>query len=531
MKRSIKKFTPLLLFVILAFALVGCGNKENVTKDKNENTKEVKVENAQVNKEEEIVLASYRDMAPGEKDGYYCSSALYVWEPLITQDESGTPIPCLAESWKKSDDGKVWTFNLRKNVTFHDGSKFNADTVIANLERIKTEVKKSGFYPLDIESHYPGLVKYEKTDDYTLVLTFEKPSPTQDYNMVDWGSAIYAPTCFDENNDFNGPAIGTGPFKILDHVPEQYVTIERNDEYWGEKSKAQQVKIKVIPDTDTKYSALKSEEIMGVLDLNAISPSHANELKGSKDFNLETSKSTMIRFLIPNGKKFPFNDVRMRQALSLIIDRDEIVEAVHYGFATPTQNILNNSTPFYKDLPVEHNVEKAKALAKEVIGDKAVEVDYYFSESDPVLKTECELVSSYMEELGLKVNLHPVDYSLMKEKMKTGDFDLARAQQGLSNGEASTIFKRFMLPDGDHNQNYSLGYDNPKVNELMAQASKTLDLKERKAIYDEIQYISAQDLPIIPLFNDKTLLAHNNKIDGYDAKLYGLELPHIFWAK
>lgn len=537
MKGSIKKVLGIILLIVMALSLVACGNKQEAGKQeepvKQELAKSKEEKNEvlekKVNEDTEIVLGGYRDMAPGEKDGYYCSWALYVWEPLVTQDENGTPIPCLAESWEMSEDGKVWTFDLRKDVKFHDGSDFNADVVIANIDRIKPEVKKSRFYPLDINSHYPGLVSYEKVDDTTVKFTFENPSPTQHYNMVNWGSAIYAPSCFDENNDFNGPAIGTGPFKLGEHVPDQFVTIERFDDYWGDLAKAKQIKVKVIPDTDTKFSALMSGEIKGVLDLNAISPSHANELKKSGEFSLETAKSTMIRFLIPNGTKFPFNDTRMRQAVSLIIDRDEVVEAVHYGFAKPTTNILNYSTPFYKELPIEHNPEKAKELAKEVLAGQEVEIDFYFSESDPVLKTESELIATYLEELGLKVNLLPVEYSLMREKMKAGDFHIARAQQGLSNGEASTIFRRFMAPGGDHNQNYSLGYDSPEVNELMDKASKTLDMDERRAVYDEIQLISTQDLPIIPLFNDKTVLAHSNEIAGYDAQLYGLELPHINW--
>lgn len=524
----------------MVLTFTACGGKDKaeeapaeVAEEKTtEKTAEVESEPEVVDENEPIVLASYRDMVPGEKDGYYCSWALYVWEPLITQDTNGTPIPCLAESWEMSEDGKVWTFNLRQGVKFHNGEDFNADAVIANMDRIKPEIKASRFYPLDINSHYPGLESYEKVDDYTVKYTFADPAPTQLFNMVNWGSAMYAPTNFDDNNDFNGPAIGTGPFKIKSHVPDQYVELERNEEYWGEKAQAKYITVRAIPDADTKYSALMSEEIMGVLDLNAISPAYAYDIQNSSsDFSVVTAKSTMIRFLIPNGTRFPFNDVRMKQAVSLALDREEIVNGVHYGYAVPTTNILNYSTPFYKDFPVEENMEKAKELAKEVLGDETVEIDFLYNGKDNLLKTECELVSTYLEELGLKVNLVPLEYSDVRERMKAGDFDLARSQQGLSNGEASTIFRRFMVTSGDHNQNYSLGYESEKVNELMDRASKSLDMEERKEIYNEIQEISTVDLPVIPIFNDQTVLAHNNKIAGYDAQLYGLELPHIHWAK
>lgn len=511
-----KKFYLTLLSIIFTLCLVACGNPA---------TSEQQV----VNKDEPIVLASYRDMVPGPKDGYYASKSLYVWEPLITQDTSGNPVPCLAQSWEMSKDGKEWIFHLRKNVKFHNGEDFNADAVIANMDRMKKEIKKSRFYPLDIKFHYPGLDSYEKIDDYTVKYTFNQPRPTQIFNMVNWGSAIYAPTNFDENGDFNGPAIGTGPFKLKNHVPNQYVELERNDSYWGEKAKTKFITIKVIPDADTKFSALKSGEILGVLDLNAISPAYAKELEKSDDFTVEVAKSTMIRFLIPNGTKFPFNDPRMKQAVSLALNRQEIVDAIHYGYAKPTTNILNYSTPFYKEFPVEYNLEKAKKLAKEVIGDKDVTIDFLYNGKDALLKTECELVQTYLQELGIKVNLVPLEYSAVRKRMKAGDFGLARAQQGLSNGEAYTIFGRFMVTSGDHNKNYSLGYESEKVNELMSKAAASLDINERQNYYNQIQEISTVDLPIIPLFNDKTVLAHSNKIAGYDAQLYGVDLPNIRW--
>lgn len=221
----------------------------------------------------------------------------------------------------------------------------------------------------------------------------------------------------------------------------------------------------------------------------------------------------------------------MKQAISLALDRDEIINGVHYGYAVSTTNILNYSTPFYKEIPVEHNMEKAKELAKEVLGDETVEVEFLYNGKDNLLKTECELVQTYLEELGLKVTLVPLEYSNVKDRMKDGYFDLVRAQQGLSNGEAYTIFSRFMVTSGDQNQNYSLGYDLPEVNELMEKAASTLDMEERKEIYNELQRISTETLPVIPIFNDQTVLAHSNNISGYNAQLYGLELPNIHWSE
>lgn len=526
MRRSIKLMGVFLAFLMM-FGLSSCTARD-IQDTKAENGVKTVVNK---NEDKEIVLAAYRNLAPGNKDAYYCSKILYVWEPLITQDDNGNVVPQLAKSWSMSDDAKTWTFKLREGVKFTDGTDFNADVVIANFDRMSKGVKPSSFYPLDLKTHYPNLEKYEKTGDMEIKLTFKEPSPTVLYHMVNFGSPIFSPKSFDDKGDFKDIVSGTGPFKIIKNELDQFVELERNENYYGEKSKVKKIKIKVIKDANTRFSALKSGEIMGVLDLNAIPSNLAIEAKKDDKLEVSTNKSTMIRYLAVNGKKAPFNDERLRKAISLVIDRDKLVKDIYLGFATKTSNIINNSTPFYKEFPVEYNVLEAKRLAKEVLGDKETKMTVLFNTAEPQQKSEMELIASWLKELGITCDLQPLDYKNMKEKMKKGDYDIARLGQGLPNLEPLTIFRRFMVSTGDLWGSYSLGYHNDTVDTLVSKAMKSNSLEERKEIYNKIQEISTVDFPIIPLVNDFNIVAYNKELSGFTSKFYGIDLPKIEWKK
>ncbi len=477
---------------------------------------------------EAVILGAGRHLAPGEKDAYYCSKILGVWEPLITNDDkTGLPKAALAEKWQMKQNGKEWIFYLRKGVKFHNGKDFNADSVLKNFDRMKLGYKRSSFYGLDINTYYPSLEKYEKIDDYTIRLLFTEPNINELYKMMDFGSPIFAPECFDKEGNFNGDAIGTGPYKIKNNVLNKYVEIERNDDYYGEKANVKRFIIKNIPSPDVRYSALKSEEIMGVLDLNAITPFLAEEIKHDGRFNVATNKSTMIRFLALNGTKYPFNDVRMRRAVSLAIDRGNLVQALYLNYAEPAVNILNYSSPYYKKFNVEYNLNEAKKLAQEVLQGQRVEVTYCINGADPLQKGEAELIAYWLKDIGIDVKIQPLEYATMIYLLRKGDYNLARLQQGLANGDPYGIFYSFMTPDGGRNVSCSLGYSNDEVVRLMEKVRHVEDEHKRREIYNRIQQISVEEQPIVPLFYDMNIVAYNKKLENYQALIYGVNLAQV----
>lgn len=511
-----KTFNKLALLIFLLIILAGCSKKNpainNIGDATSDNT---------------IVLAAGRHLAPGNYDAYYCSKTLGVWEPLITGDDNGRPAPALAESWQILDGGKVWVFKLRQGVTFHDGTEFSADSVVKNFDRAKLGVKRSIFYGLDLNTFYPGLEKYEQVDKYTFKLTFKEANINQLYKMMDFGSPIFAPACFAANGNFNGPAIGTGPFKIKNNVLGKYVELERYEGYYGRKAQTKYITVRNIPNADVRYAALKAGEILGVLDINALPPFLATELAKDSRFEISTNKSGMIRFLALNGTNFPFNDQRMRRAVSLAINRPQLVEALYANYAKPSSNLLSYASPYHQESPPVYDLALAKKLAYEVLGDKRLELVYYFNASEPLQKSEAELIAYWLKDIGLDVQTRSLEYATLVHTIRKGQYHIARLQQGLPNGDPYPIFYSFMMPQGSRNRSSSLGYSNPEVAELLRQVKHSTYEPERQALYARLQELSIQEQPIVPLFNDISIVACSKRLKNYHALTYGLDLATV----
>lgn len=508
-----------LLIIILCTISCGCSMSNNRSKYTERNDKSV------------VVLAAYRNLAPGNKDAVYCSKILGVWEPLITKDDHNRPAPCLAESWQMLDGGKEWIFHLRRDVYFHNGTKFTADSVIENFRRMEKGYKRSSFYGLDINVYYPSLLSYEKIDDYTFRLLFREPNVNELYKMTDFGSPMFAPECFDENGNFKEIAIGTGPYKITENILNKYVKIVRNENYYGSKGKISEYIIRTIPAAETRFSALKSGEIDAVLDINAIPPFMAEELIKDMRFAAEKNKSTMIRYLCLNGKKFPFNDVRMRKAVSLAINREVLVNSLYMGYGEPTVNILNYTSPYHKEFSVEYDLEKAKKLAKEVLGQQRCPINYCINSKEVIQKGEAELIAYWLKEIGLDVKIKSLEYATLSTMMRKGECDIVRLQRGLANGDVYGLLHTFLAPEGSVNRSNSIGYNNSEVTLLLKKVKHIPNDLERQQIFDRIQEIAVDEQPVVPLFNDVNIVAYNKRLKNYKPLIYGVDLSKVELVK
>lgn len=508
-------FTPLLLI------LSGCGG--NGASSDTSDTPDASLY------EKEVILAAHRDLTPGEKDGYYTSLITQVWEPLVTLGEDGAPEAALATDWEMSDDGTEWRLSLREGVTFHDGEPFNADAVIANIERVLDHSpKKSPFYTIDAKKTYPDLDHLEKVDEHTVKLVFSVPSPSAINRLTNFGSPMTSPAGFDENGDFSGIVKGTGPFMIVEHEPDQYTLLEANTNYWGDAPKVKNVRILSMPAAETRASALRSGEIHGVLDIGAILPSQAVELTSSDEFVASSTPSTITHFFQVNQSRAPFDDPRMIQAMSLAIDRELIVNEFYHGYGVPSANTLNASALGYVQDEVQYDPEKAKELASEVLGDERVSVELlvpqYGVDRYPY-KEQAEYVQSVLSDIGVDIEISIVEGSEQSKRRSEGNFDMSFHTQGMPDGDPVTMLNVFM---GEGNGGR---YDNQEARDLLYEARTELDPDRRFELYGDLQELALETRPTLPLLHDHYLIVHTADLVDYNATHYGVTLDTMYWAR
>ncbi len=472
----------------------------------------------------ELVLAAPRDLAPGPTDPYYTHPTLHVWESLIATDAAWVPRPQLARAWEQSEDGLSWTFYLREDVVFSDGAPFDADVVIANVERNRLiSPARSPFYTFQADSAYGDLDRVEKVDDYTVRFVHNTVEPALPARMANFYSAMFAPNSFDEAGNFKDFPIGSGPFRLVEHVPDQYLVLEANPNYYGPPPASQTIRVRTIPDPNTRASALRAGEIHGVLDLGAIQPITAKELVATGDFAESAKPIPITHYIFLNGTKEPWNDVRMRQAVSMIVDRQLIVEKIFLGYGIPAGSMLNTVVKEWHDASIElpYDPEQARALADEVLAGERVSalllIPSYQIERYPY-KALGEYVQAQLAQLGVDAEIQILDGATFNETTAAGEYDLALRIQGLANSEPIFLFERYLGCEGDQNQSMSLGYCNEEVDGLLEAVRTASRPLVRAALYNELQTIAAHDLPVIPLFYDKSVIVFDSEVTGYDLE-------------
>lgn len=467
------------------------------------------------------------------KRGTLVKEKAMIVECLVEANPDFTLKPGLAESWEQISDTH-WRFHLRKNVKFHDGSEMKAKDVKWSIERaLKDPTIKS----------LTKIKSVKVVDDYTIDFITEEPyaafPATLEYSKL----AIVSPNSKMDKSGVIVEPIGTGPFKFVKwDTATDTLYLERFDDYWGTKPKLDELTIKAIPDPASRAVAVEKGEVDFTCDVPYGDVDRLSKEEGLKVEVHPTARVYQLTFGSLKGT--PYEDVRVRKAISYAIDRNAIAEKALHGCAEPANGIIlptlwwaNKNIAGY-----EYNPEKAKELLKEAgwvdsDGDGIVEKDgkefsvtLYTYPQRPGLKPMAEVIQAYLRDIGIKTEVRVMDWSAIKKYMGKEDMKLS-------------AYHLAMVPDPDYylrktyhtNGSYNTwGYSNSEMDELLEKGLKTFDINERKEIYGKVQQIAIDDVPLIHIAFYKVVVVYKDCVKGFEfnpvAHDYMLN-PEIYVAK
>ena len=436
-----------------------------------------------------------------------------IFEGLTRIGPNGEVLPALAESWTISDDGKVYTFKLHQSVKFHDGTSFDAEDVKFSLERARNESSVNAQKIL-----FAAIDTIEVTDPQTVTITLKQPQGSFLYNMG-WGDAIIvAPESAETNKE---KPIGTGPFRFERWTKGASVTLSKNSDYWGEAVALDKAEFRFIPDAAAAVPALLSGDVQAFPNFPA--GDALPQIEADPRFKIVIGSTEGETILGINNAKEPFNNLKVRQAISHALNREEIILGAANGLGVPIGSHFSPANEAYEDLSglYPHNVEKAKALLAEAGFADGFSATIKLPPT-PYARLGGEIIASQLREIGIKLEIIPMEWAQWLEQVFTNkDFDL-------------TIISHTEPNDIDiYGRDYYFGYDNPEFKAVMAELDASSDPATRNELYRKAQRIIADDAVNGFLFQLPKIGVWDAKLEGLweNAPLQANDLTKVRWAE
>lgn len=542
-----KKWAKLGMMCVLAmsFTLAGCtsgGDKKGEQKAGETPKQETKQE-APKKVQDTLIVGRGGDSASLDPsivtDGESIKIAQQVFDKLLEYKPGTTEVQAgLAESWKVSSDGLQYTFTLRKGVKFHDGTDFNADAVVFNFNRWgdpKSPYKFQGdsfdYYTSMFGADDKRVIKEVKAiDPNTVQFTLNKPSAPFLQNVAMPAFSIGSPKAIQEKKEkFKSEPVGTGPFVFKEWKRNDSITLEKNSNYWKQGlPKLNKVIVRAIPDNSARFTALQNGELDLIEGINA---DDLKTLEGNKNLQKVIRPSFNVGYFGFVTTKKPFDDPKVRVALSYAVNKKAIISAFFGGLAEPATNPMPPSLWGYnkdvQDYP--YDLEKAKSLLKEAGYPNGLPGEYVFYAmpvSRPYMqdaKKVAEAIQADFAKIGVKTKISSPEWATYLDDVKKGEKDdmFLLGWTG-DNGDPDNFLYNQLDKDNIGGNNRSR-YSNDEVHSLLIEAQSATDKAKREDLYKKAQVIMKKDAPWIPLVHSTPLLGAKANVAGFVPSPTGSE--------
>ena len=435
----------------------------------------------------------------------------FMYDSLLEWDRDLVIQPALAESYEVNEDATSYIFKLRQGVLFHNGQGMTAKDVKYSFDMAPKPP------PPGIEVAYlANVAGVEVVDDYTVTITMSKPDPTLP-GVIAWAryTAIVPEGIFDQINVLS-EGIGTGPYRLVEFVSNDRVVYTCNEDYWKPGVPCiRDVTLKVLPDEQSRVAALRSGEIDGA----TLSADVARTLENDETLQILeglTSAPRVIQF--NTTEDVPWRDVRVRQAINLAIDRQEIIDNVYGGRAQLTGAI----PPGYGDWPLPEerlqelytpNVEQAMALMQEAGLESGFDVTLEAIAAPRDYTQIAEIVREQLRPLNINVTVEPLEIGTFAEHNGAGTFQWQSTGRGMR-GDPSGYVVDFRTGTPNNLTWFGDGWSNEEIDRLYDEALATADVAERMADYQRIQEIIAEDVPNLYTVQPTKFQVATQRVEG-----------------
>jgi len=417
-----------------------------------------------------------------------------VFEGLTRFGPDGAVVPGLAESWEVSEDGTIYTFTLRDGVTFHDGSAMTAEDVVFTLDRARAEGSTNAQPAL-----FANIVEVEAQGELTVVVTLDGPDGAFPFDMA-WGDAVIVAPESAGTNATN--PIGTGPFRFANWAQGDRVDLVRNDAYWGAPVALEAATFRFISDPNAAFAALMA----GDVDVfpNFPAPETLAQFEADPRFNVIVGSTEGETILAMNNAAAPLDDIRIRQAITHAINRQDVIDGAMFGYGTPIGTHFAPHNPDYIDLTdlSAHDPDRARDLLAEAAPDG---LTLRLALPPPsYARRGGEIIAAQLREVGIETEITNMEWADWLERVFRGqDFDLTI----ISHTEPMdiNIYAR---------EDYYFQYARQEFVELDATLATTTDPAQRSALLGQMQRMISEDYVNAYLFQLAKTGVADTRIEG-----------------
>ncbi|MEX2536833.1 MAG: ABC transporter substrate-binding protein [Trueperaceae bacterium] len=429
-----------------------------------------------------------------------------IYDGLLEANSDLQLEPALAESWKVSEDGLIYTFMLRDDVTFHNGRPMTAADVVYSFERIMAEETAS-----PQASRFNVVSGARAVDDHTVEFSLSEPFAPFLSNLTNL--SVVPREVIEEHGDLQQVAVGTGPFMLGEIVPDTFVTLEANPDYYRDgQPVVAGIRYHVVPEASTRAAGLRTGTYHLLPDVD---PATAQTLERAPGVTMLGTQDLSYVLMGINAGREPFGDVRVRAAINYAIDREEIVEAVYFGDAVPagplSPALVDWALPPEEYYCYDHSAERARELLAEAGYPDGIELEILTFGTIKVVSDAAQVLQAQLREAGIDASVNVAEFGTFVQDWSNSNFDMFVSLNGGTLDPDGYLYRTFRS-DGSTNV---FNYGDPQVDELLDRGRTTVDEEARQEIYNELQQRLACEGPIAHVTYGTLFSAHTDEVQGF----------------